>query len=245
MICRTCGKDNTPGSEFCLSCGSDLRPRKSVRKCEKCGATNPGHVIYCGSCGSDLPPAVEVVDDETLADSKVGGGDSGPEMPNIPDSWICKWCKHRVGPYIKVCPNCRRDMETGVFIGRDSASVYENRGWETIEPTPESSGPTIGGVLLLLAGVAAVGQGFLYLFVQSIAAQVGDVGVSIGCCGLYDVLLGFGALLGGVVALQRKSFVLVVLGTIAAMASLALVVVGPILGVIALVLFAGSKDEFD
>lgn len=215
-----------------------------MRKCEKCGATNPGHVIYCGTCGADLPPAVEVVDEETLAGWK-SVGDSGLDVPNIPDSWVCKWCKHRVGPYVKVCPNCQRDMGTGVFVGRDAASIYENRGWETIEPTRESSGPTIGGILLLLAGVAALGQGILYLFVQSIAAQIGDTGVSIGCCGTYDVLLGLGAVMGGVVALQRKSFVLVVLGAIAAIASLALLVVGPILGIIALILFAGAKDEFE
>ncbi len=233
-----------PGSEFCVRCGTDLRPKKSVRKCRTCGATNPGHVIYCGTCGSDLPPAVEVVDEGTLADMK-SGGDSGPELPEIPDSWICKWCKVKVGPYVQVCPNCRRDMKTGKFVGRDPMNVYENRGWETIEPRHESSSPTIGGILLLLAGVAAVGQGFVYLVAQSIASQIGDVGVNVGCCGIYDILLGIGALLGGIVALQRKSLVLVVLGSIAAMASLALLFVGPILGVIALVLFASAKDEFD
>jgi hypothetical protein len=58
-------------------------------------------------------------------------------------------------------------------------------------------------------------------------------------------MLGLGALLGGVVALDRRSFVLVVLGSIAAIASLALLIVGPILGIIALVLFAAGKDEFD
>lgn len=244
MICRACGKDNAPGSEFCISCGSDLRPRKSVRKCDKCGATNPGHVIYCGTCGSDLPPAVEVVDEETLADLKSYDA-SSLEEPGIPSSWICKWCKTKVGPYVQVCPNCHRDMKTGEIVVRDAASVYENRGWEPVEAQHESSGPTIGGILLLLAGFAALGQGLLFLFVQSIATQIGDVGASFGCCGMYDLLLGLGALFGGVAALQRKSFVLVVLGSIAGMASLALLIVGPILGVIALLLFAGAKDEFD
>jgi len=244
LICPTCGRENPAGGEFCLSCGSDIRPRKSVRKCDKCGSTNPGHVIYCGTCGADLPPAVDVVDDEALADRKAGG-DSVSEAPSIPASWICKWCKRRVGPYVKVCPNCMRDMVTGVFVGRDAASVYDNRGWETIESRHESAGPTIGGILLILAGVAALGQGALYLFTQSLANQLDVPGVSIGCCGAYDVLLGLGALLGGVVALDRRNFVLVVLGSIAAIASLALLFVGPILGIIALILFAAGKDEFD
>src|SRR5437016_416115 len=50
--CGTCGSANTAGSEFCSSCGANL---KVARKCASCGATQKDtSARFCNRCGKPV-----------------------------------------------------------------------------------------------------------------------------------------------------------------------------------------------
>src|ERR1700730_474724 len=50
--CGNCGSANTAGSEFCSSCGANL---KGARKCAACNATqNDTSARFCNRCGKPL-----------------------------------------------------------------------------------------------------------------------------------------------------------------------------------------------
>ena len=50
--CGNCGSANTAGSEFCSSCGANL---KVTRKCASCGATQKDSFArFCNRCGKPL-----------------------------------------------------------------------------------------------------------------------------------------------------------------------------------------------
>ena len=50
--CGNCGSANTAGSEFCSSCGANL---KVARKCASCGATQKDtSARFCNRCGQPL-----------------------------------------------------------------------------------------------------------------------------------------------------------------------------------------------
>ena len=249
-VCLRCGKENDLDAKFCNFCGKDLTEMPGGRKCPKCGTSNPVHVVFCGTCGADLPPATT---QEIAVDREAASRPPPPLSPppasepeaiaNFP---VCQWCKKPVGPYTRVCQYCHRDLITGV-VAAPAISKYDDGTYAddyAVESRPESATPTIAGILLILAGLAAFGQGILYLMVQDIASSAGYVGVDVGCCGGIDLLFGIAALVGGVFAIQRSHFVIALLACVCAILSLALLFVGPLLGFIAILLVALSKEEF-
>jgi hypothetical protein len=101
----------------------------------------------------------------------------------------------------------------------------------------------IAGILMILTGVLAIGQGAFYLFVGSIASTMEVPGGAITCCGMLDVLFGLAALFGGYCSIQRSKWIFAILGAVLAMLSFAFAF-GFVLGLIALILVGISKDEF-
>ncbi|MCL1974869.1 MAG: zinc ribbon domain-containing protein [Firmicutes bacterium] len=50
IICSACGKENLPGTKFCMECGEKLAaPEKRICSC---GAQIPPGVKFCGECGA-------------------------------------------------------------------------------------------------------------------------------------------------------------------------------------------------
>jgi hypothetical protein len=105
-----------------------------------------------------------------------------------------------------------------------------------------STGLVIGGVLALLAGILALGQGLLYMVIGEAVSTYAPTGF-LCLCGGIDVLFGILSIGAGIGALQRKHFALTLLGAICGMLGLGLLI-GFLFGLIALILIAITKEEF-
>ena len=102
----------------------------------------------------------------------------------------------------------------------------------------ESAMPLIGGILVILASIGYLVVGAVFVAGGSMWSMI-DMdwgGTGLAVCGAVVLILGVVALLGGVFAIQRKNFVLALLGAIFVLPS--------ILGIIGLILIAVSKSEF-
>jgi hypothetical protein len=112
----------------------------------------------------------------------------------------------------------------------------------------------IGGVLIIIAALLALGMGAMAMTMD--AQQVQDAGVDIpegmtaqdlqgvlNFCGAILLVFAVIAIIGGAFALGRKHFWLVVIGGVFGIFGIGMVI-GAILSLIGLVLVAVSKDEF-
>jgi hypothetical protein len=95
----------------------------------------------------------------------------------------------------------------------------------------ESGMPVAGGVLVLIGGILYLGAGGVAMAGSSFVGLAGGV-----LCGAVVLVLGILGILGGIFAIQRKSFAIALIGGI--------FTVPTILGLIGLILIAVSKDEF-
>jgi ribosomal protein L40E len=225
--CSSCGKDSPDDSIYCNYCS---RPLEVDVICPKCGAKNPSYGVFCGSCGDELarvtrppeppPPAVPLP-------SRLEGPVLAPHA--------CPNCGSRVSVYDFECPHCRR-----VLGEDDSESLY---GGYDGPSEPASATPLAAGILMIITGILAIGQGGLFLLTGSIAAQIDVPTGGITCCGLLSILFGLAALIGGYFSLSRSSWTFAMLGAVLAMLSGAFVI-GFVLGLIALILVGISKEEF-
>ena len=100
--------------------------------------------------------------------------------------------------------------------------------------------------MALLAGVLALGQGIIYAMANEIAVTQGftDVAGSLCMCSGLDILFGLASIVGGIFAIQRKYFALALIAAILGMLGLGFVI-GALIGLIALILIAVSKAEFE
>lgn len=74
--------------------------------------------------------------------------------------------------------------------------------------------------------------------------MIGDVGAFLFICAAIEIAFGCLALLGGAMAIQRKSFAVAIAGAIFCMISVGPMFISSILGLIGLILIAISKDSF-
>jgi len=227
--CSACGKDSPDESNYCNYCS---RPLEIDVICTACGAKNPSYGVFCGTCGGDLakvrrppeppPPVVPIPSRlETASTSQAYK--------------MCPRCGSHASIYDFECPNCRSSL-TPVD---DESLPYGYDG----PPDSGSSVPMIAGILTILTGVLAIGQGAFYLLAGSIAATMDVPGGAITCCGMLDILFGLAALFGGYCSIQKSKWIFAIVGAILAMLSFAFLV-GFVLGLIAVILVAISKAEF-
>lgn len=234
-FCLYCGKENVDESRFCNFCGKELVPTTPAGTCPKCGKSNPGYSIFCGSCGADLPrspkapepaPVPAYVQVQAMPGQKAS---TGKACPN---------CGNSVSVFDYECPSCRRTLPSSVDYDEDDSSMSYHR----------SSGSgilTAAGILLIIAGVIAIGMGVLLAMGSSVAASVGvDVSGTLCICSALELLFGLGAIAGGVFSLKGEKFTLCILGAIVGLFSLGPIFIGSILSLIALILIAVSRDEF-
>ncbi len=124
-------------------------------------------------------------------------------------------------------------------------------------PRPRSSKPTIAAVLIVLAGIFALGQGIMFMvadnaYIESMdLTSITDAGYSISeirdmlnTCGIIGVLFGVIAIIGGTIAFTRKHYMLAMVGAVFAIIGLGFLV-GSVLGLIGIILLAMSKQEFE
>ncbi len=229
--CSFCGKDSPDDSAYCNYCS---RPLEVDLICPKCGAKNPSYGVFCGSCGSDLPkverppaPPVPTMPPVTHP-SRIEGQVLAPSA--------CPHCGSRVSVYDFECPSCRR-----VLMGDDTESLAG--GYDGPSESALTGTLLAAGVLLFLTGILAIAQGGLYLMASSIATQVDMPVGGVTCCGILSGIFGVAAVFGGYQCVTRGSWMFAMLGALLAMLSIAFLV-GFVLGLIALILVAISKNEF-
>lgn len=140
-----------------------------------------------------------------------------------------------------VCPYCGHDYR---FVAAPLQKKASNM-------------PTIGGILVILAGLLAVVMAIsLIMFEPSDLEDLdyqmlSDSGLTLAeiddlleVCGAVDIVFGAIAIIGGTFALMRKHFALAVIGGIFGMIGVGFLV-GGLLGLIGLVLVVVSKAEFE
>jgi hypothetical protein len=220
-----------------------------MARCTRCGAENPDYVLYCGKCGGDVTkdknavivPIVPLEPSKGVNQTKATEtpAPQGPESPKKK----CRWCGREVNAEAYVCPFCGKNP-WGPW-GRDRVDEERYRQYEESENpshTSASSTLTLGGVLALLAGVLALGQGLLYIVVGQAVGSYAPSGF-LCLCGGIDFLFGVFSISAGIFAIQRKHFGLAVIGAIFGMLGIGLLI-GFVFGLIGLILIAISGHEF-
>ncbi|MEM2869556.1 MAG: hypothetical protein QW379_03930 [Thermoplasmata archaeon] len=112
-------------------------------------------------------------------------------------------------------------------------------------PKERSSAPVAGGALLIIGGILALINGALIGFAGgAVMSIIGEAGAFLLVCAAIEIVFGCLILLGGAMAVQRKSFPVAIVGAIFCMISIGPLFLSSILGLIALILIAISKDSF-
>jgi hypothetical protein len=234
-FCLYCGKENVDVSRFCNFCGKELAAALPTGTCPTCGKVNPGYAAFCGSCGADIPQSPKAPA-SVLAPAY-------PQAQATPSQRTstgkpCPYCGNSVSVFDYECPSCRKTLPSSVdYDGDDSNMSYSRSSGSGIL--------TAAGILLIIAGVIAIGMGVLLAMGSSVAASVGvDVSGTLCICSALELLFGLGAIAGGVFSLKGEKFTLCILGAVVGLFSLGPIFIGSILSLIALILIAVSRDEF-
>lgn len=119
-------------------------------------------------------------------------------------------------------------------------------------PPQRTSRPLIAGILLIIAGLdGIILGGILAALGGSLAATMGafpggeEIGGIFVVCGIILIIFGILALLGGIMAATRKNWAIALIGSIFGLFCLGLFFFeASILSLVALILIAISKDEF-
>jgi hypothetical protein len=212
-------------------------------RCNKCGKDNPGYTAFCGWCGNDMKEISEGVA-EMPSESPTSDNAMASETPSQqftrPAMRYCSKCGGKIRADSITCEHC------GERPWQSPAPQATESIWEADEYTyhsssrSDSSSPVIGGIMSILAGVFAVGQGLLYMAGSSMVSLYGG---SLCLCGSIDFLFGIGAIYGGVEALKRGSFTIALVGAILGLLGFGFVI-GALFGLLAVVFIAVSRDEF-
>jgi len=215
-ICPRCNRDNTADARFCNSCGAPLPRPDNEKACPICGKPNPMDARYCGSCRAAMSPSAP----------------AGPDVPAVPDV-------HQ--------PSVRTDSES------DALHIWDNLPTDTT--TLKSGRPvgfTIAGLLLFVVATLSIISGIYALAVESaldpIAVEgLGSVDLSgyVMCCGTLTLIFGAAALAGGYFTLVQERWTIALMGAILGMLSVGPYALGFLLGLIALILIAAGKDQFN
>ena len=135
------------------------------------------------------------------------------------------------------CVSCGRSIEWNANVCPYCGHDYRMQAYG--QPVKkETAMPTIGGVLILIAGLIELAGGAILIGGSTFFIPLDFGGAALAICGIVIAVIGVIALLGGVFAIQRKHFGLAILGGIVGLGGWF------IPGLIGLILVALSKDEF-
>lgn len=159
------------------------------------------------------------------------------------DTRYCTWCGTQLPARSSYCTSCGRSPWGADTRADEPVMAYESDAYTT---DYYSSGGTpgillAGGILAILAGLLALGQGLLYVVVGTSLASFAPP--SICLCGGVDIIFGIASIGGGVYAMQEKSFSLALVGAILGMLGFGFII-GFVFGLIAVILIAVSHGEF-
>lgn len=224
--CMSCGKENPDDLAYCSHCGVKFmsKPQDSAdseqRRCTYCGAANPPYVSFCMNCSRDLV-----------------------KIPaSVAAARYCGWCGAPALADARFCGRC----------GHDPAGPSASR--VKTEPPQSSSKPLIAGVLMIGAGVLEIVSGIRTLTtdVSSAAAAAGipsefvsSIEGMLQFCGALFLVFGAIVGIGGVFAFKRRYHMLALVASIFGMLGVGPFMLGSLLSLVALVLLAISRDDFE
>ncbi len=203
-----------------------------MRLCTNCGFKNPDGSGFCVRCGANLssqPPA--------LICPSCGA-------PNIPGTDYCEACGSRVSRGIpdEVGPKEQRPLE----ILYPPPGVEYDGLRSSVQKTRSLGKPFWAGALMVVGGTVDVVNGVAAFFRDIPSNDLGiDLSGYVACCAALAIIFGFGAILGGVLSLRKEHFYVVLAGTIMGMLGVGFFWSGALLCLIALILVAISRDEYD
>lgn len=157
-----------------------------------------------------------------------------------PPTRMCVSCGRMIDFSANVCPYCGHDYRMPIY----GPPVRT-----------KSSLPVIAGIMIIIAGLLAIGMGLLYLTMNANDLEgsgvtlppdvsLEDLQNVLSVCGTLALLFGVIAIIGGLFTIQRKHFALGIIGALFGMAGVGFLL-GALLALIALILVAVSKQEFD
>ena len=228
-----------------------------MAKCPNCSADNPDYAFFCGKCSSELrdatgkiiePSVKEPPAEKPIVQEHSQSGEIKPTPVKLskPRLINCAWCGRQVNASTLYCPFCGKNPG-GPWKGGSRESDYlgdEAAQYEEASASGGASGTLVlGGVMAILAGVLALGQGLIYAGAASVVSYLPGSG-SVCLCGGLDALFGIGSIVGGIVAIRQSSFGLALAGAIVGMLGLGFIV-GALFGLIAIICIAVSRQEFE
>ena len=107
---------------------------------------------------------------------------------------------------------------------------------------PRSNTPTVAGILLIIAGIDGLINWIAAAVVLSSFPIFGSEFALL--CGALGTIFGIFAIIGGIMAIQRKVWALALIGSILGLFTVGFIFEASILSLVALILIAISKDEF-
>lgn len=122
-------------------------------------------------------------------------------------------------------------------------------------PKQTTSKPLIGGILLILAGVAALAMAVMFIALDptdfesygydpsEYEMSLSEIDEVLGVCGAIGLVMSIVAMIGGLFAVMRKSFAFAIIGGICGIVGFGFVV-GAILALVGIILIAMSRSEF-
>lgn len=219
-------------------------------KCSSCGWESIDGAEFCVNCGKSLPVTKRCFACGTLnfhGATRCGNcgaallASVAEEASDLTSAKKCKWCGNVVGDDEDVCQEClSRSKDTKVHV--------------TFKKKKPSRRLTVCAIYLMLSGMAAVGFGLLLIFLHVLIVESFGFSTGVGTCGSVIALFGLVSVAGGTMAIRRKHFILVLLGSIFSLLSLVLifgallgflgVFLGVPFGLIGIVLLTPTQHEF-
>jgi len=207
-------------------------------KCPFCGADGQEYQLNCTKCGKELPrkQKIDPISGVAVAPAATKAEPRKPEPEVVaptpsPMTRPCPICGRPMGIYADQCDYCRRP----------EADYSESQ--KTFEYARETEMPVLGGVLILIAGIAGL------IFGLSVLASAASVGYSVqgaggaSCCGGLLALFGLIAIAGSFSAIGRTNGMFAIIGGIFGILSIGFFL-GAALALVGIILVAISYNEF-
>src|SRR3990172_693959 len=188
--------------------------------CPSCGAENAEGVKFCASCGKPMPvpamPAQEPVQAPMPAYPPPQYPQPAYPQPPYPPQQYAPPGYPQYPPY---------------------AQPY---GYPGVQAPPQKTAmPIAGGGLLIAAGILGlINWVYSILFLSSFASFIPGFETILLVCGLIGITFSAFALLGGIMAIQRKMWGLALVGSILGLFIIGPVFISSLLSLIALILIA-------